>query len=253
MLREDLEREKDVLRQVTLAREAIRRKYRAIKSGKETVAREFTTLFQPVIAPLEKLSEGKQEQPAQGKQEASEAENILKRLRSSFPKKELDASVFGVRETAGGSHMIGNAVIRFGTNDIHVGEKTYPRTQGLSELILKKSPNENLITAEDREHYRDILTSSNAHRTGYSDSGVIRGNRSLKYTRFIGRLVSGQGLPESMLLNPSFKKEYIYYDDVNELVQRLKLLAAAYQAGNHSVNNEIVSILEELREADLIY
>ena len=254
MLREDLEREKDVLRQVASAREAVRRKYRAIKSGKEIAAREFTTLFQPVIEPLEKLTEQQQQkQQSQSKQNPVEVDqNILKRLRSSFPKKELDTSVFGVRETPGRSHMIGDAVIRFSPDHILVDEKVYPRTQGLTELILKKSPNENQITSEDKEHYRDILKSSNAYRTGYSDSGAIRGNRSLKYTRFIGRLISGHGLPESMLLNPTSKKEYIFYDDVNELVQRLQLLAAAYNAGNQSVNNEIVSILEELRELDLI-
>ena len=44
----------------------------------------------------------------------------------------------------------------------------------------------------------------------------------------------------------------IYWDDPNELVERLRLLAAEYQAGNTTHSNEIMAILEELREADLI-
>jgi len=44
----------------------------------------------------------------------------------------------------------------------------------------------------------------------------------------------------------------MYWDDPNELVDRLQLLAASYQAGNKSHTNEIMSISEDLREADLI-
>jgi len=46
--------------------------------------------------------------------------------------------------------------------------------------------------------------------------------------------------------------DYVFWDDPNELVDRLQLLAASYQAGNKSHTNEIMSILEELREADQI-
>jgi hypothetical protein len=35
-------------------------------------------------------------------------------------------------------------------------------------------------------------------------------------------------------------------------VERLRLLIASQQAGNNSVNNEIISIIEELREAAII-
>ncbi|KAE9534108.1 hypothetical protein AGLY_008844 [Aphis glycines] len=41
--------------------------------------------------------------------------------------------------------------------------------------------------------------------------------------------------------------QLVYYDDPNELVARLNLLTSARSAGNTGVNNEIISILEELR------
>ena len=48
--------------------------------------------------------------------------------------------------------------------------------------------------------------------------------------------------------------EYAYWDDANELVDRLRLLVASKQAGNTtSHDNEILSIIEELREAGVIY
>ena len=47
--------------------------------------------------------------------------------------------------------------------------------------------------------------------------------------------------------------QMVYYDDPNELCQRLYLLHASKQAGNESVNNEILSIESELRRRELIY
>lgn len=46
---------------------------------------------------------------------------------------------------------------------------------------------------------------------------------------------------------------YMYWDDPNELIDRLGLLLASRRAGNTSHENEIASIEEELREADIIY
>lgn len=45
---------------------------------------------------------------------------------------------------------------------------------------------------------------------------------------------------------------YEYYDDPNELCDRLRLLISSKQAGNSNHNQEINSIIEELRELDII-
>jgi len=46
---------------------------------------------------------------------------------------------------------------------------------------------------------------------------------------------------------------YVYWNDVNELVERLEILVASKEAGNTSHNGENFSILEELREERIIY
>jgi hypothetical protein len=46
--------------------------------------------------------------------------------------------------------------------------------------------------------------------------------------------------------------DLIYWDDPNELVERLHLLIASQAAGNFNHRNEIISIIEELREANII-
>jgi hypothetical protein len=48
------------------------------------------------------------------------------------------------------------------------------------------------------------------------------------------------------------KIEYRYFDDPNEIVERLRLLVASQKAGNTAHNNEIISIIEELKEAKII-
>ena len=55
-----------------------------------------------------------------------------------------------------------------------------------------------------------------------------------------------------MSVTPS-SKEFVYYDDPNELCDRLDLLVREKIAGNGNVINEIQNIVEELVELDIIY
>ena len=59
---------------------------------------------------------------------------------------------------------------------------------------------------------------------------------------------SGSGLYKDVLP----QTQLVYYDDPNELVTRLNLLTSSQSVGNTGVNNEIISILEELRERNII-
>jgi len=54
-----------------------------------------------------------------------------------------------------------------------------------------------------------------------------------------------------MILNDN-AIDYVHWDDTNKLVDRLRLLDASHRAGNNTHDNEILSIIAELREADLI-
>ena len=46
--------------------------------------------------------------------------------------------------------------------------------------------------------------------------------------------------------------EYVFFNSINELVQRLVLLIWEKQAGHTGHDNEILSILEELQELKVI-
>lgn len=49
------------------------------------------------------------------------------------------------------------------------------------------------------------------------------------------------------------KPIFEYWNDPNELVDRLRLLIASTNAGHEGHENEIESIIEELREENIIY
>lgn len=113
-------------------------------------------------------------------------------------------------------------------------------------------------TVDDLKEYKEILIKSNAHRRYYQANQQIDGSRLPKYRKIIAPLVTdrsmrmestGAGLEKEVTNKPT---DLIYWNDANELVDRLRLLIASQQAGNNSHTNEIVSIVEELREAKII-
>lgn len=171
--------------------------------------------------------------------------------------KDFD-NVNGFRAEANGEWMLGNKIARFDKDDnLLIGDHSFAPTNGLLELIFKREPQE--FTTGDLQQYKRILDLTNAHRQLYAADKPIRATRAHKYTSIIKDLYSKESLTEdneqrgSGLFVPLEKKRtYVYWDDPNELVERLALLAASREAGNTGLDREILSIEEELREAGYI-
>lgn len=132
------------------------------------------------------------------------------------------------------------------TGDLLIGNERFNGTDGLYNLLFKKEPQE--YNKSDLENYRKILTMTNVHRRKFVSSNPVKSNKGFKYLNII-KPSTGHGL---MTFNEK-PIEYIYWNDVNEIVNRLRLLYASKAAGNTSVDNEIESIVEELREEKVIY
>ena len=188
---------------------------------------------------------------------------------------ELDLMT-GVRKH-NGKLMIGSSPISFKSDFISVGQRTFPCSSGLIELLFKKHLSKEDFTNNDLEIYKNILELSNAHRKQYKSDGDIKGTRSKKNINIILPLFQvsqGKGFASLRKKNIMKKynfniqkknflkykiadfnrfKDYVYWDDPNELVDRLKLLVAEQEAGNNFHTNEINSIIEELREAGYLY
>ncbi|XP_046587828.1 uncharacterized protein LOC124292979 [Neodiprion lecontei] len=305
---QEIRKEKEVLHRIAQASNAIRRKHRILKTGKESLQETMKDVFKPVVTPLQELvnvsrgtklvkeevkeelktemkDEPKNEMEAEDSFATAEEEDqtvtessvrsedeYLEMLNDKQRQQELD-TVYGVRSLSTAGLMVGDSPISFERDSVRIGNTLYPKTQGLLELLFKKTPNSAHVTRNDRENYRNILLATNAHRKYYSATEPIRKAQSVKFKHLIAELLNistsgkdvspssqmskrtGKGvlLPQAWVTRQGVKTDYIFWDDANELVERLRLLLASQAAGNTSHNNEIMSILEELREAGIIY
>lgn len=177
-------------------------------------------------------------------------------------KEKIIDTVYGVRLDKDGM-MLGNKKFDMDINDnIIIDGVRYAGTPGLYELIFKRLPDDFLYKEDDLQKYKSILLTTNVHRKNYTAESRLRGNKGYKYKYVIAPLMSiestpkrknksGKGLPRAMILNDN-KIDYVHWDDPNELVDRLRLLDASHRAGNDAHGNEMLSIVEELREAGII-
>ena len=149
--------------------------------------------------------------------------------------------------------------------DINIGGKTYPGTVSLYDLLFLKNP---LYPKKaDEENFKDILEKTDGyfkqgtkHLKGSSSTYklyvrplfrneplVSRGDALTRRFRSKSAAATSQELKKTgtALLEYNEKpKEYIYYNDVNELVDRLRKLEASKQAGNNNTQNEIINIVK---------
>lgn len=169
---------------------------------------------------------------------------------------------YGAVQNSGGDFTIGNFPLEIKANKLKIGEKEYEATSGLMNLLFLKEPDSSEINEQDKENYPEILLETSVHKLNYDPNSRTRGNSSKKYKNFVGPLsrdtpnkaIQGKGNNQKTTLMqlPIGKFNYVYYDNLNELVERLKILYANSISGNASHVNEINSIVEELRESRVI-
>lgn len=175
--------------------------------------------------------------------------------------------IYGVRKEPSGAYTLGNSKVIFDKNNVDVDGFKYPKTHGLMELLVAKQPNQTMISQDDLKIYKEILEMSSIHRKKMNPNESIRAHNSSKFNNIIAPLFSltkkpiigGRGLqahtslPIYKVARNNINMDYVYWDDPNELVDRLQLLVAEQSAGNNNHINEIHSIIEELREGGYIY
>lgn len=163
---------------------------------------------------------------------------------------------------------IGDSEINFDGPDMIIKNIRYKGTPGLYELMFKKQPIG--FNKKDEKEYLDIMKRTNAlYSKNDPKLPLMRLTKDTKdkYQRIIApslgrprsgsaptiqtRSKIGKGNITLMRVN-NYPPEYKYYDDYNEIIDRLKLLIASEGAGNNAHNNEIISIIEELKEAHII-
>lgn len=182
--------------------------------------------------------------------------------------------------------QIGEYPVDFiGDTKIVVNDHKYSWTFGLWSLLCEKTPKG--ATESDKENYFGILSQTNVHlnknkkpksnssfKWKYIVKPIYERLKSYETVNPIKRRKLSNERPHSadaIIQPPPFnfqlestkkgeglykgitdKTQIVYYDDPNELVSRLNLLASSQNAGNTGVDNEMISILEELYERNII-
>lgn len=155
---------------------------------------------------------------------------------------------YGIYKKRNGKYYIGDTDIALTHNNITIRGESFPLTQGLLNLLFLKLPAR--YKKSDKARYKEILMLANLHNLRN-----VR-NESFKYVKIIAPMLqekAGKSLQTNFMeVNRESKIDYKYWDNPNELVDRLRLLIASQSAGHSGHNNEIIEIIEELREANII-
>lgn len=201
---------------------------------------------------------------------------LLKMLHSSQPNRKYH--VYGARVDNNGL-MLGDNKLDIDEDDnVLIGDNKYKGTKGLFELIFKNKPAK--YSKKDLNVYKKILETTNGHKKGYSKNSAVHRNQSVKYITIISKLFpphsnktqmkrraissaeintlhkrrktneftsSGKGLLKNL-----YKTNIIYYNDINKLVDRMRLLYEAMEAGHSGLDNEWIALLDELRNRGII-
>jgi len=239
----------EVLGELIKAKENIKRKYTALKQGKADIHSLVSETLSPIIEPLKQNINKTtfQAPPTQQDNEDSQyfndtGDSLAYKLSDLYKFYDIDKT-YGPKERKNGRVVLGKKEINLVDNTLTIEDISYPLTQGLGNLIFSKNPK--LYTKNDLDAYKSILIQTSAHLT--ADGRKIKKGGNKYYDIIQNLFPSGSGL--SMKLQ---QHNLVYWDDPNELVDRLQLLLASKAAGNTGVSNEIISIFEELREAGLI-
>lgn len=249
-----------VLNELVKAKENIKRKFNILKNGEANVQSLVAHTLKPIIDPLTEIS-NKNKKNLDTINSNTEKDFILEnsfsneqkqsnksRFNHWFESSDKDKLYGPSNINNDGNIILGNKEINFNEENILSFEgNSYSLTPGLEQLIFSKYPI--LYTPQDLITYKQILTQTSVHLT--ADGDRIKKGGS-KYKNVIEKLFPSAGAGMKYGGLKLQKHNLVFWDDANELVERLRLLLASQTAGNNSVSNEILSIFEELYEAGLI-
>lgn len=246
------------------AKKSIKRKLDELRHGLAVTTEYVRTHAAPIVEPLTKLTAelSAQRTQARGARKDESEEEEEKEKAEEFRITETNPS-YGIHLQPDGTWVMGDKAVQFNKNRIKVGTLTeIPFTKGLQELVCSSVPRMQFITENDLTTYRNFLIHTGCHLLS---SGRPKTNRGYKYKYIIKQLFNengrdltavraaaktGDGITRLTVTGKD--KEYVYWDDANEIVDRLALLRAAQAAGNTAVHNEIIACEEELREIGVI-
>jgi len=164
---------------------------------------------------------------------------------------------FGLRYNLATKNLeMGDKVVKVVGNDLSVDNRLYAGRRQLWGLLTLKDLKESSHPPAVLGDYASMIKATNSIYTNNDPTSTKpKSSKGVKYMTIIKpiweemkRSKKGYGMLKKTLTDVEIK----YYDDPNELVDRLRLLYHSTEAGGDAHRNEIVEILTELEERKII-
>uniref|UniRef100_A0A1I7TZ66 BRCT domain-containing protein n=1 Tax=Caenorhabditis tropicalis TaxID=1561998 RepID=A0A1I7TZ66_9PELO len=149
-------------------------------------------------------------------------------------------------------YTIGNKDITFDQNFIKINNEEYTATEGLMELLLKKSPDLNKVTTGDSSNYQKILLCSDALYQGFDKNSKRYNADSSDKWAFIKSKYFVAKTPTTAGTSSTGSSISFIPSNSNSLIDSLRLSIGSYQAGNKDEYNKIHAMLDELVKQKVI-
>ena len=260
-------------------KEALKRMYEEQKTGDQSLFREQEKLFKPVIQSQEKIAKQTQDKIISGQDVLNNAlipfANELRKSNNqmdSFHELPFYNFPYEIQDVPQSTPKKEKSVIQINLDgellsqthlenlqDMSLNLPSQVQKDGNIEEILDKIKTKNrsigqyLGGTKTSEQQKIVYESRKATLKIYKDR--IMGLKGAK--QFLKK--SGEGLMKRKFCKqkrgkgrPKIYPDTLYYNNPNELGQRLWELIAAKRAGNTGVDNSIVSILDELLNTSVI-
>jgi len=303
----------DVTSDIVKAKAAVKQKLKQLRGQKFETERQIRQELAPLIKPLEKIagtpptpvagistqSVTTQTTPSstpvegistQSDKASTKTQTVLPELTDigiqkdiSIEESELYRARENITDTTYGpkynkdtnTFTLGNLSYRTDLHNIYIGDDSFPRTDGLIELIERGKVDKTIVSVDDYPVYSKILDLTSAHRRYHDPNEQRNGTATYKYLKVIKPLTDpkvkipivdeppeeidpplphkrprkGEGLINCQQPNPPVK---IQSSDPNVLCDRLRLLMSSTAAGHTGHSAEMKSIVDELRRTGYI-
>jgi hypothetical protein len=265
------------------AGKALQRKYDELKFGKLTKQVEMVEKFKPITDSLQSLNTNLTKSVVP---QSSSGKTLPYILASALASGKKIDKTFGVRVDNDGLHVGNTTITITPENNIQLDsdQSMYKGTPGLWELLTSENPQN--YDRKDLSNYEQIILRSYAYkRNNDRHSKYNKSSRGQKYRNIIKPMLVKYHIVKSFLppvsekpieeeddyeeeedyfdasdikkegsglrkFNTNHPVEYVYWNNVDELIERLCHLWGEVQSGNSNplLLNEIVNIIQEFRE-----
>lgn len=263
----------------------LRQKFEELRFGQMMRDLHNLETYKPLVKPLQELASNIQSSSKSGEFDEQMVSKYLSMYKDPKIAKTLDKTYGLEYDEKNDNWFVGKKQVYFerGTFNLKGNPVKVKCTAGLLELLTSREPKRDLINPEDIENYYSILNLTSAHR---KSNGHVKGSGGKKYSEWIKPMVNyfERGIPhegkklglinvnvESSSEESSYDEdsidqsivgsglskvvsnapvEYVYYDTLDELLDRLYILWGEVKAGNTSsaAYNELINILLEFKE-----